>query len=365
MSSDASAGRLPCLDGWRALAIVLVLGDHFPYTTGFPASLQPVWGQVFDGNLGVRLFFVLSGFLITHLLFGEFRRFGAIDLRKFYIRRALRIFPLYFAYLAMLAVLTLAGLYADTLSSWIGATTFTRNVVGRGNSATIHFWSLAVEEQFYLLWPGAIVAAGLFVRRRRAAAFLLALVLVALATRGLAVVTPSIDFNLVLGERSILRYADSLAIGCLAAVLLSPLARTIGGRTAAAALAIVILGLVLRTHDIPAAMRVAIPTLQAVAIALLLVYSVGLRSGPVHGLLNAKWVVRLGVLSYSLYVWHVLFVAHFFRAFRDAPLYDWKWWLVPSFAIAYASHRFIERPFLTLKERFAPEDRSALARAGH
>ena len=78
---------------------------------------------------------------------------GSISLTRFYIRRALRILPIYVTYLLVLALLTAFGLYHDSPSSWLGALTFTRNMIGQGRSATVQLWSLAVEEQFYLLWP--------------------------------------------------------------------------------------------------------------------------------------------------------------------------------------------------------------------
>src|SRR5215467_2941447 len=127
----ANGGRLPSLDGWRCIAIALVLVSHWPYTRGFP------WGEraVQVGDLGVRMFFVISGFLITYLLLVEADRRGQSSLQAFYVRRALRIFPVYFLYVAVLALLTAIGFYSDARSSWIGTLTFTRDIVGRGKSA--------------------------------------------------------------------------------------------------------------------------------------------------------------------------------------------------------------------------------------
>src|SRR5580658_6559266 len=87
------ATRFPSLDGWRAVSILLVLGYHCQFAVGFPKYLDPVIYWLFDGNLGVRFFFVLSGFLITHLLWHEHHQAGGLCLRKFYARRALRILP--------------------------------------------------------------------------------------------------------------------------------------------------------------------------------------------------------------------------------------------------------------------------------
>ena len=110
---------LPSLDGWRAIAIILVILSHWWASDGG----QAIAGHhlTSQGDLGVRIFFVISGFLITLLLLREFLEFGNISFGQFYARRALRIFPVYFAFLSVLVILTLAGLYQDAASSWLGS----------------------------------------------------------------------------------------------------------------------------------------------------------------------------------------------------------------------------------------------------
>ncbi len=88
------------------MAIILVIGSHFDSTSSFPMALGKYFLLFFDGNLGVRIFFVVSGFLIILILLQEADRTGTISLRRFYMRRVFRIFPIYFAYLAVLLVLT-------------------------------------------------------------------------------------------------------------------------------------------------------------------------------------------------------------------------------------------------------------------
>src|SRR5260370_42605751 len=109
IAADQKDTRLPSLDGWRALAIVLVLLAHSSATTNplqFPDFMRAITTQ---GGLGVRIFFVISGFLITLLLLMEHRQYGFISLRNFYVRRAIRILPVYYLFL-----LVLAGLQADS-----------------------------------------------------------------------------------------------------------------------------------------------------------------------------------------------------------------------------------------------------------
>lgn len=137
--------HFPQLDGLRGLAIVLVLAGHV---------LEFGFGIHTDfGGLGVLLFFLLSGFLITGLLDREKTRTGAISLRAFYIRRVLRLFPALFIFLATQCVLIETRVVTDTPWYAVAACLlYVRNIWGRG-STTGHIWSLSLEEQFYTSWP--------------------------------------------------------------------------------------------------------------------------------------------------------------------------------------------------------------------
>lgn len=151
--TDATPFRLGhrrWLDGLRGVAILLVLGSHF--------------GLVRGGFLGVDVFFVLSGFLITTLLAEEWRRDRAIDLPRFYLRRALRLLPAYLALLAVCAAATAAGSparRADGFREVLVAGAYVSNWPTLHQTALPrlgHTWSLAVEEQFYLAWPVVLLA---------------------------------------------------------------------------------------------------------------------------------------------------------------------------------------------------------------
>src|SRR5207253_8276854 len=98
--------RFPSLDGWRAISILLVLGTHSTHTAGFPPAAVSYF-LIFDGDFGVRCFFVISGFLITWLMIKEHDETGRVSLKHFYIRRALRILPVYFAFMSVLWLLHL------------------------------------------------------------------------------------------------------------------------------------------------------------------------------------------------------------------------------------------------------------------
>jgi peptidoglycan/LPS O-acetylase OafA/YrhL len=154
---------IPTLDGWRAVAIAMVLFCHLRLPGDFLAGVSPY------GALGVDLFFAISGFLITSRLIDERRVEGRISLKAFYVRRFFRIIPPAFAYLACVAVLGVALQWIPMNFGQIAASAcFYRNYYSMGvehSWYTGHFWSLAVEEHFYLLWPALLVWFG--VRRGR------------------------------------------------------------------------------------------------------------------------------------------------------------------------------------------------------
>ena len=162
-------GRIDGIDLLRGIAVALVMLRH-AWPSTFPGA----------GVVGVVMFFALSGYLITGLLLDELERTGGVDLRRFYLRRARRLVP---ALLLLVAGVVLVTLLLDPLGdrdelarTVLVALTWTGNLpFGHASDATFHLWTLATEEQFYLLWPAVLVLA--FVRGRMR----LALVLVAVA----------------------------------------------------------------------------------------------------------------------------------------------------------------------------------------
>ncbi len=173
MTSTASHPlQIPSLDGLRCVAILLVFVSHVQMAAGVPRFVP--------GNFGVTLFFFLSGYLITTLMRLEIERTGTLSIRLFYVRRALRIFPT--SYL-VLAAAALYGWYAGTMDTWylIGQVFNLTNyqLIWAGWQAPIApntdvYWSLAVEEHFYLAFPALFVALSRGRSRGRVAAFLLA-----------------------------------------------------------------------------------------------------------------------------------------------------------------------------------------------
>jgi len=367
----SSATRIPSLDGWRAVSIVIVLLSHFEFATGFPVALVPAWGRLFQGDLGVRIFFVISGFLITHLLLVEAERSGRPSLKQFYVRRALRILPVYYMFTAVVLALSVAGLYSDAWSTWLATLTFTRDIAGRGDSVTVHLWSLAVEEQFYLVWPITFVMLALWRRPRLAAVILLVPVVLSPFFRWGVIQTHTSSglVSRLLGGFSVALYADSLAIGCLGAYLHQRRRHRFNAVASqpfpAGALSAVLFVFAWVAWPPVFGVWALVPSVQAVLIMAVIWATIERPIGVVYRVLNAAPVVWLGTLSYSLYIWQQLFLGHFAGpALAGLAIYDRHVWWATALVAAVVSYYIVERPILRLRDRFrVTSDRTAESRS--
>ena len=351
------------LDGIRCLSIVAVLWHHAAADwsiAAFGRGVGPARLAGF-GFLGVDVFFTLSGYLIATLLLRERQRRGTIDLKSFYIRRSLRIFPIYYGLLAGVALLYLVagkglGVYLHDLPSLATYTADFRHV---GDPLTFHAWSLSVEEQFYLVWPPLLVLlAGAAVP-----AFLLPFLLVnQLVNFGL------LDGLLVrlFGEGVLtLHVFDTtftpIILGvCLAHVLharggfgrLWPLVR---GRWSVAAYGLVLLGLMcVSPRDISGGYRLLIH----LAIALFLAAAVAREDNALARPLSLPFVRRVGVVSYGMYLYHMVVLVFASVALGKLGLSKnpgpvlFVVTCVGTYLVSEASWFAVERPLLKFKERF-------------
>lgn len=154
---EQRSNYIPTLDGWRAIAVIAVIGIH-----GTPENIK--WLSFFSyGDHGVNIFFGISGYLICSRLLDEEEKYANISLKKFYLRRAFRILPPAYFYILVINLMGIFGLmtlpsFSETLASLF----FFRNYlpVNWSRSYTGHFWSLAVEEHFYLFWPALLIWVG-------------------------------------------------------------------------------------------------------------------------------------------------------------------------------------------------------------
>lgn len=346
--------RLPGLDGLRALAIAAVLVFHLD------ASWLP------GGFLGVDVFFVVSGFLITTLLLRERARTGTVDLRGFWTRRARRLLPALLLLVpssVLLARVSEGDLLVGIGRQVLGALTFTSNwlEVSAGSDyfeATapqllMNLWSLAVEEQFYLLWPLALL--GLLRLSRRAAVLAAVAAGAGLASAVLMALRldPDAPTRVYFGTDTHLvglMLGAALAFAWAAphrAWTATPLWQR--HRRGVAALALVVLGglLVTASETSPWTFRggILLASLATTALVLVVIERPG-RLRSVLELPAARWV---GARSYGIYLWHwpvVLVVAQDLPEARGSTAYVLTrvWALAVTFAVADLSYRFVELP---------------------
>lgn len=351
--------RFPSLDGWRAVSILLVLSTHSVYAAGFPNGAAPFINVLFHGILGVRFFFVISGFLITYLLLKEYIETGSISLRRFYARRALRILPVYFAFLGVLFALQIFTPFGQRRVTWIANVTFTSNYFPR-TWTTGHLWSLAVEEQFYLLWP-AVLCLVSAQNTRRIIDFLFIPIIVGPICR---IVFDSDALSRapwaipIFAGSSALSNFDSISFGCLSAVFwmkhqtrMREAFTRFAGLIPAVGLVLVIVPEVLIKLSVGE--RLTIPfgnTLQALGFSLLLLQSI--FTPQFFKPLNWAIVRRIGILSYSIYIWHMIFCTkpQLFGLKHAWFLSFYGFW--PAvLLIATCSYYFFEKPLMNLRAR--------------
>lgn len=303
----------------------------------------------YHGGFGVDLFFGISGLLICGRLLDENQRTGGVSLGAFYIRRAFRILPPAFAYLAVVGLLAIAGVIVVSPREWLSSVFFARNYIVMPSHLgwyTGHFWSLAVEEHFYLIWPATLVTLGSARARRYVPAIAIAVALWRVIDFHLfhSQIWPGVLSDNIL-ERTDTRF-DALLWGCWIALIASVPAyrETMARRLSPSAITGLILALI--------ACNVFVPPLQmawqSFLVPLVLVGTV-LNPTILFGrLLEASAMRWIGRISYSLYLWQQLFLVHA-KIPRPLPLgrlQDWPLNIVAVFVCASASYYLLERPLV-------------------
>ncbi len=303
MRRTGSFSRIPSLDGLRALSIAFVLFAHLSGTAGFPHMSQGLTGPL--AGFGVRVFFVISGFLITSLLLAEEKRTNTISLTRFYFRRTMRIFPAFYVFVGIMAIAGMLGWVKLNRYDILAAITYTTNYHHDRSWYLGHAWSVAVEEQFYLLWPFLVKFLG---PRGAAKAALVTVVASPLLRLGLLVAAPS--FRPGIGE-TFPTVADAIATGCLLAWhreawTLSP--RWISFVKGPWVWLAPAFGLAMAFFPSAKVDSLLGQTISNVGILTLIERVVRFPSQGPAPLLNARPVVFVGTLSYSLYLWQQPFL---------------------------------------------------------
>lgn len=336
-----SPGRIATLDGLRAISIGIVLVAHLVGTRNMPPISHTEW----LGEVGVRMFFVISGYLITTLLVREREKTGRVDLKAFYVRRVFRILPAFYTYIAVIAGLTMLGWLAVPRVDFAYAIAYIMNFHAERAWHLGHLWSLAVEEQFYFVWPIAFIALGL----RGARNFAIGAIIAAPILRVAALkFTPQYADYLDMAFPFVF---DSIATGCVLAIMQPALEANPTYRKVldARAFWIIPLATVAALSITKPIFELGFATTAAnLGIALAIHRCVTRPGGPVGRVLERPAFIYVGTLSYSLYLWQ--------QPFLDR--HDPGWWamaplnLVLAVIAALASYYVVEKPWLRLGKRF-------------
>jgi peptidoglycan/LPS O-acetylase OafA/YrhL len=357
--------RLPQLDALRTLAIVLVLGRHFDY---MPPAGEKIAGAVIGtwylcGWTGVDLFFVLSGYLISGLLFREYIRHGTVNLKRFLVRRGLKIYPAFFALFAVTCVIKLHG-HTFSMKEALAEALFVQNYFP---GQWLHTWSLAVEEHFYLA-----AALGIAVLTRRGGANPFRNVPIVFAGVAVACLLLRIensrqhrgDFDFFTQMCQTHLRADSLMFGvllCYCDQFYHDQFRSILTRyrylIAAISIALITPACCVDVENFY--MHTMGPTGLYLGFGGLLMLS--LNSTAATGSRTVAWIGRIGFYSYSIYLWHID-VRHIALA-HVAPSHYWQMWAVynvGSIGLGIVMARVVEIPVLYLRDRFFPAEAAAV-----
>lgn len=343
--------RISQIDGWRGISVLLVVIGHL--VTFHYDYDNSVLGQIADelAELGVMAFFVVSGFIITKMALAERKNFGSFSIRNFYIRRFFRIVPPYFAFLGFVAVASLSLLIVQSFPGMIPAVLFVCNFPATNCDWFVgHSWSLAFEEQFYLVFPLVVALINPRLARSHGVLFL-CLISITCAqffllggdwwwattvySQGFWVIcigSVGATYEEELKTLARSRFAGLISIGASVSVAANILLGGIPSIHAAS------LGVHMqRTIDI-----VSVPP----ALVWLIVSSVHQRNWFTR-MLSTTPLLFLGTISYSLYLWQQLFSAAPSYYMWTSPFPLWPL----MFVVATLSYRFVERPAISLGKR--------------
>jgi peptidoglycan/LPS O-acetylase OafA/YrhL len=337
--------NIPSLDGLRAASILLVMLGHARGTPGFPSWIPSFVTE--HASLGVQIFFVISGYLITTLILDEERNTGTISLKLFYARRTIRIFPPLYLFLVFLTIGSWAGMLELPKYNLLFAASYTMNFVPSRTGAWVtgHLWSLSTEEQFYLVWPAAVS----FGTKSRA---LILAAILAVCSPWAALVVYQMNHDL--GMRFLGVFSDSIACGCVLAGAMPWLRRQQlfwSALSARAGCLIVIIIPLIDHRNHPRIHLLVSETMLNMCVCYCIARYTEFPRTIGGRFLNNRALVSVGRISYSLYLWQQLFLnTNGMSLLQTFPIN-----IAATFCCATISYKMVERPLASLRKRLRPD----------
>lgn len=347
----------PTIDGMRAIAIIIVVIDHALHQIYRESS----WIRFLPyGDMGVYLFFVISGFLITTLLLHEKQKNREINLKKFYIRRVLRIFPVAYLYIGIIVTVGLFINLGNTTMSTVGALLYLRNIsIFKGDWFFAHFWSLSYEEQYYMWYPWCV---------KKLKQYLLHFLWLILTI--IILLKAALYYNWIPNSNwwSLLTGIDGILIGAIGGIYYSKDKLNISLSNISILLISIttlLLSYILYNNILGINQKYLNKSIGAFLLLVFLIVNLKKENNWFGVFLSTKPMVHIGVLSYSIYIWQQIFTApgndvmftsygnnisdSFYNTMNFArfPLN-----LLLIYLTALLSYYGYEKYFLTLKNKF-------------
>ena len=350
LSNAINQKVLPSLNGLRGISIILVVLSHLPINY---SSLE---FKIFNGHLGVNIFFCLSGFLITTLCLKEKQSTGSISLSFFYTRRILRIFPVAYLYLALLYLLNiiyhldianfqlLAAMFYITDFSYFRSHNFTW--------FTGHYWSLSVEEQFYLIFP--------YVLKKSDKVFIYLLILLIFILPFICLIVefyPSINTLYIYGIIHFFIKFQSISVGCLFSIIAfkkgfdNKYFRCIQSFKIWGNSIALVLIFYLEYDSMYSLKAIFMNLIISLLTLYIIISNIENRKDIIYKILNNKILSFVGVLSYSIYIWQQIFTSKTSNLPKFLVLYPYN--LILIIIIPVISYFYFEQYFLRLKVKFS------------
>lgn len=337
-------------DTLRAYSIALVLLTHLGVIEFLLASeIGSRFYLLFCGGTGVQIFFTLSGFLITRILMNEKEKFGGINFKIFFIRRFLRLLPPLIIFYAVIAYLMYFRLIHTTQVGFLFSFFYLYNFVPINPHYTIELgqtWSLAVEEQFYLIWPFVLN----FIKKYLNIIYLIiAIVIICIVAHYLLPgITALENFKT---SRFFIPAVAPIMIGSLFAILNQKNEQkwSVSFHENKWILTLFIVLFIFPLYS-PSSLSKLYYMAQPIGISIFLLWILYNQKSRLTSILNNKYVNYIGKISYGLYVYHGLFITKGLTG--NFSFQNFPYSIILTFAVAIISYEIVEKPILRFKKRF-------------